>query len=174
MIQLVFAHNGTAFGSHNGMPWPHISQDFKNFKMWTSNTKMVMGAKTFMSLPGILPDRDHIVACDFGRIAPKTSKGEKAHRYVDINFIHDRLEEWAKDELETYSIIGGADLLKAALPYAKRICESQIVQLISTKEVTQRLDPKFLIECQTFGMIQDINFWNISPGIQLVETIRAL
>ncbi|AFL47685.1 dihydrofolate reductase [Acinetobacter phage ZZ1] len=173
MIQLVFAHCGTAFGSHDGMPWPHISQDFKNFKKWTTNTKLVMGAKTFMSLPGLLPDRDHIVACNFSRTAPKTKDGSKAYRYANIDHIYDRLEEWSKDELETYSIIGGAELLKIALPYANIVYESQLV-LKPTKEITQHLSKDFLIACQTFGMIQDINFWNISPGIQLVETIRSL
>ncbi|MEJ8474719.1 dihydrofolate reductase [Roseibium algae] len=53
------ARNGI-IGADNDMPW-HISSDLKHFKALTAGTPMIMGRRTFQSLPGILPGRPHIV-----------------------------------------------------------------------------------------------------------------
>ncbi|WP_271078991.1 dihydrofolate reductase [Aurantiacibacter sp. MUD61] len=42
------------------VPWA-ISEDLKRFKRLTMGKPMVMGRKTFESLPGLLPGRRHIV-----------------------------------------------------------------------------------------------------------------
>ena len=48
-------------GSDNTMPW-HIPEDFKFFKTYTSNKPVVMGRKTWESLPNKpLPNRRNIV-----------------------------------------------------------------------------------------------------------------
>jgi len=58
---LIVAHgkNGQ-IGLNNKMLW-HISEDFKKFKALTSGHTIIMGRKTFESLPGVLPNRKHIV-----------------------------------------------------------------------------------------------------------------
>ena len=58
---LVYARaaNGT-IGKDGGLPW-HIPADLKHFKEVTMGKPMIMGRKTFESLPGILPGRRHIV-----------------------------------------------------------------------------------------------------------------
>jgi dihydrofolate reductase len=53
------ARNGT-IGAGGQLPW-HIPADFKHFKALTIGKPMVMGRKTFESLPGLLPGRRHIV-----------------------------------------------------------------------------------------------------------------
>jgi len=47
-------------GSENDIPW-RLSNDLKWFKKNTLNKPMIMGRKTFQSLPGLLPNRTHIV-----------------------------------------------------------------------------------------------------------------
>ncbi len=42
------------------VPWA-ISEDLKRFKRLTTGKPMIMGRKTFESLPGLLPGRRHIV-----------------------------------------------------------------------------------------------------------------
>ncbi|WP_137680411.1 dihydrofolate reductase [Aurantiacibacter suaedae] len=42
------------------VPWA-ISEDLKRFKRHTMGMPMIMGRKTFESLPGVLPGRRHIV-----------------------------------------------------------------------------------------------------------------
>ena len=53
------ADNGV-IGKDGGMPW-HIRDDLKRFKRLTMGTPMIMGRRTFESLPGLLPGRRHIV-----------------------------------------------------------------------------------------------------------------
>jgi len=61
MIKLIVAAdlNG-AIGVRNKMPW-HLPADLANFKKLTLGKKIIMGRKTFESLPGMLPGREHIV-----------------------------------------------------------------------------------------------------------------
>lgn len=47
-------------GFDGGIPW-HLPDDFKHFKETTMGQPMIMGRKTFDSLPGVLPGRKHIV-----------------------------------------------------------------------------------------------------------------
>ena len=58
-IVLARAINGV-IGRDGGLPW-HIPGDLKRFKVLTMGSAMIMGRKTFDSLPGILPGRRHIV-----------------------------------------------------------------------------------------------------------------
>ena len=53
------AANGV-IGKDGKLPW-HIPADLKHFKRVTMGTPMVMGRRTFESLPGLLPGRRHIV-----------------------------------------------------------------------------------------------------------------
>ena len=47
-------------GKDNQLLW-HLPNDFKHFKAITSGHYVIMGRKTFESLPGILSNRTHIV-----------------------------------------------------------------------------------------------------------------
>src|SRR3954466_7606959 len=53
------AQNGV-IGRDGKLPW-HLPADLKRFKALTMGSVMVMGRKTFDSLPGVLPGRRHIV-----------------------------------------------------------------------------------------------------------------
>ena len=53
------AQNGV-IGRDGKLPW-HIPADLKRFKALTMGSVMVMGRKTFESLPGLLPGRRHVV-----------------------------------------------------------------------------------------------------------------
>ena len=56
-------------GVDGRIPW-HIPADFKHFKATTMGCPLVMGRKTFESLPGLLPGRPHIVISRRGFSAP--------------------------------------------------------------------------------------------------------
>ena len=58
-IVLARAINGV-IGKEGTLPW-HIPGDLRRFKALTMGSAMIMGRKTFDSLPGILPGRRHIV-----------------------------------------------------------------------------------------------------------------
>ena len=59
MLILARAANGT-IGFDGRMPW-HLPADLRRFKALTMGKPMIMGRKTFESLPGLLPGRRHIV-----------------------------------------------------------------------------------------------------------------
>jgi dihydrofolate reductase len=53
------AENGV-IGRDGTLPW-HIPTDLKRFKALTMGSAMLMGRRTFDSLPGLLPGRRHVV-----------------------------------------------------------------------------------------------------------------
>ena len=96
-------------GRDGTLPW-RISADLKRFKRVTMGTVMIMGRKTFDSLPGLLPGRRHIVLTrDRSWSAPGA---EVAHTV-------DEALELAGDG--PVSIIGGAEIFELFLPRANRL-----------------------------------------------------
>lgn len=102
------AANGV-IGADGGMPW-HIPADFRRVKQLTMGKPLVMGRKTFESLPGILPGRRHIVIT---RDAGWQADGaEVAHSLAAA------LTLAAAPHIV---IFGGAAIYALALPVATRI-----------------------------------------------------
>jgi dihydrofolate reductase len=59
-----------SIGDKGALPW-RLPADLKRFKALTMGKPMIMGRKTFTSLPGLLPGRRHIVLTrDHGWNAP--------------------------------------------------------------------------------------------------------
>lgn len=134
MLQLVFAYCETrnvkgeiemAFGLNDGLPWKHISQDFKNFKARTQDTILLMGAKTFQSLPKKLQGRHHVVLSDSKRPIVRAKNGESADHYVMPERVKSFLQ---RNSHEKISIIGGAGLIQQFAPIADRIVLTKIIK----------------------------------------------
>lgn len=107
-IVVARARNGT-IGKNNKLPW-HLSADLKRFKALTMSSAMVMGRKTFDSLPGLLPGRRHIVLTrDRGWSAP------------GAEVFHDEDEAVDAAGDSALSVIGGAEIFALFLPLATRI-----------------------------------------------------
>jgi dihydrofolate reductase len=103
------ADNGV-IGNKGALPW-HIPEDLKHFKQRTMGKPMVMGRKTFESLPGLLPGRRHIVVT---RDQSWQGKGaEIAHDADGAIAIAGDVPEIA--------VIGGAEIYRLFLPFARRI-----------------------------------------------------
>ncbi len=58
-IAAAVARNGV-IGANNGLPW-RLSSDMKRFKALTWGKPLVMGRKTYLSIPRALPGRETIV-----------------------------------------------------------------------------------------------------------------
>ncbi len=107
-LHLARADDGT-IGNGGTLPW-HLPADLKRFKAQTMGKPMIMGRKTFDSLPGLLPGRRHIVLTrDSGWSAPG------AEVVADFQAA---LELAAADDV---AIIGGAEIFALFLPMADRI-----------------------------------------------------
>lgn len=116
-ISVAVAKNNV-IGKDNKLLW-HISEDLKRFKRNTSNKKMIMGRKTFESLPGILPNREHIVVTRDEKFKVDSDKVTIVH---DLNSL---LERYSKYEDEIF-VIGGAEIYKQLLPYTQKIYLTKI------------------------------------------------
>jgi dihydrofolate reductase len=110
MITIVVARarNGV-IGRGGALPW-HIPADLKRFKALTMGSVMVMGRKTFESLPFLLPGRRHVVL---------TRDRDWKKEGAEIAHSLDDALELAKGE--RISIIGGAELFGLFLPIAGKI-----------------------------------------------------
>ncbi len=98
-------------GKDNDLVW-HLPLDFKRFKKLTSGHCIIMGRKTFESLPGILPKRKHIV------ITRQTNY--KAEGVVVVSSLEDAIE-LAKSEDESPFVIGGGEIYKQSIELADAI-----------------------------------------------------
>ena len=107
-IVVARAQNGV-IGRGGRLPW-HIPADLKRFKQLTMGTVMVMGRKTFDSLPGILPGRRHVIL---------TRNRDHCAPEVDCAHSVDHALELCGGE--PISVIGGADIFALFLPLADRI-----------------------------------------------------
>ena len=110
MITLVVARaiNGV-IGLEGGLPW-HLPADLKHFKRITMDTAMVMGRRTFESLPGLLPGRRHIVLTrdiDWKRPGAELAYG--------VEGVH------ALAAGQPISVIGGAEIFELFIDQAERI-----------------------------------------------------
>jgi dihydrofolate reductase len=102
------AQNGV-IGRGGTLPW-HLPTDLKRFKALTMGSVMVMGRKTFESLPKLLPGRRHIVVTR-----------NPAWRAEGVGVAHSIDDALALAGDERVSVIGGADIFAMFLPLADRI-----------------------------------------------------
>lgn len=110
MIQLVVARarNGV-IGRDGKLPW-HLPEDLKRFKRLTLGTAMVMGRKTFDSLPGLLPKRRHIVITR-----------DRKWQAEGAEIAYSLPEAFALAAPDDISIIGGAEIFGLGLAFAERV-----------------------------------------------------
>ena len=109
------ASNGV-IGKDGGLPW-HISADLKRFKALTMGTVLVMGRKTFDSLPKLLPGRRHIVIT---RDPLWRADG------VEVAGTPEQALDLAGGE--PVSVIGGAEIFRLFLPLAEGIELTEVLE----------------------------------------------
>lgn len=123
-IVLIYARaaNG-AIGNEGDLPW-RLPADLKRFKALTMGPRgtglpMVMGRKTFESLPGLLPGRRHIVLSRRDDL--------KADGVEMAGSVKEALALAAQgNDSGEIAIIGGAAIYDVFLPLAHRIELTQI------------------------------------------------
>ena len=109
-ITLVVARaQNSVIGRGGTLPW-HLPADLKRFKRLTMGTAMVMGRKTFDSLPGLLPGRRHLVL---------THDAAWDREVAEVARSVEQALELARGE--PLSVIGGAEIFGLFLPLADRI-----------------------------------------------------
>lgn len=119
MLSLIVAvAQNNVIGKDNKLIW-HISEDLKRFKEITSGKTIIMGRKTFESLPGVLPNRQHIIVTRDKNYKVNSDKVTIVH---DLNTLIDQYKN-CNDEV---FIIGGAEIYKQSLPHADKLYLTKI------------------------------------------------
>ncbi|NLM45977.1 MAG: dihydrofolate reductase [Firmicutes bacterium] len=111
---VVAVGRNSVMGKDNRLPW-HLPADVRHFKRVTmSGTQtMIMGRKTFLSLPRVLPGRKHIVLTRDRSFQVDHPQVTVVHDFADLLPL-------AADRDEYY-VIGGAEIFRLFFPYAPKI-----------------------------------------------------
>lgn len=100
-----------AIGKNNDLLC-HLPADLKRFKALTSGHTVIMGRRTFESLPnGALPNRDNIVI---------TSSAKEYPNVKTCSSVQAALNSVRADETEVF-VIGGASVYQEFLPLANKL-----------------------------------------------------
>ena len=108
ILFLARADNGV-IGDGDRIPW-RLPEDQRRFKSMTMGKPMIMGRKTFDSLPGLLPGRRHIVL---------TRDEEWEAEGAEV--AHDIDEALTLANAPHIAVIGGAEIYTLFLPRADTI-----------------------------------------------------
>ena len=101
-------------GKNNDLIW-HFKEDMQFFRSTTTGSTVVMGRKTFESLPKALPKRRNVVISKNSAFKPEGAEA--------VSSIESALELIGDDRA---FIIGGASIYKEFLPYAKELYLTEI------------------------------------------------
>jgi dihydrofolate reductase len=110
IIIIVAMARNRIIGKDGMMPW-HIPEELRLFKKATMGYPMIMGRKTFESLPGLLPGRRHIVLSRNKNYTPQG--GEYASSMTDALQLCKKAEK--------VFIIGGAEIFRQGFSVATSI-----------------------------------------------------
>lgn len=152
MIRAILAHDAYwGIGKNGGLPWPKNSDDLKWFKESTADSVVVMGRKTWESLPRRpLPGRENIV------ISSGVVEG------VDISIGGDPVDalDYIKEMFDDRDVwvIGGAQLLESCLPAIEELwlndvgCDYECDTFLPKREITKQFEPG-TVEIKPFGIV---------------------
>ena len=107
---IVAASENDIIGNNNKLIW-HLSKDLIRFKNLTKGHHVIMGRKTFESMPKALPNRTNVVIT--------RNKNYTAENITVVDSL-ERALKVCKDDPQPF-IIGGGEIYRIGLKYAKRI-----------------------------------------------------
>lgn len=139
MLSIIVAvGNDNAIGKDNNLLW-HIPEDLKRFKRITDGKTIIMGRKTFESLPRVLPNRFHVVL---------TRDESFKVEHEDVKVIHslEEIKTYINSEEEAF-IIGGGEIYKLLMPYAQKLYLTRVYKSY---------------DADTFFPNIDMNEWSVS------------
>ena len=135
VLVVAVSHNGV-IGRAGGLPW-HISSDLKRFKAITMGKPLIMGRKTWESLPRKpLPGRQNIVIT--------RQKNYQAEGAVVVPDTASALT--VAGEVEEICVIGGGEIFTNFLSLADRIYLTEVDLEVEGDTRFPRIDPNQWLE----------------------------
>jgi dihydrofolate reductase len=143
-LNLIYARaaNGV-IGRDNTLPW-HLPEDLAHFKRQTQGHPVIMGRKTWDSLPPRfrpLPGRTNIVLTRDATTAGQL-RAAGAHPCTDLAQALAHCQAMAPTPTEVW-VIGGAQVYAQALPLATRVVVTEIDQAFDGDAYAPVLGPEW-------------------------------
>lgn len=115
---IVAIANNDVIGKDNKLIW-HLSEDLKRFKEITMNKTIIMGRKTFESLPKVLPGRKHVI------ITNNKDYTVDSDQVIIKHSLEEVIDEYSNSEEEAF-VIGGGSIYNLLLPYCDKLYLTKI------------------------------------------------
>ena len=116
-------------GRKNQLIW-RLSKDLQFFKKTTMHHPILMGHKTFDSLPSLLPGRKHYVVTrqkslnfDDKKVVQKNT--DKSDQVEIINNLSEFIKQYENSAEEIF-VIGGGMIYQEMLPYCKKLYLTEV------------------------------------------------
>lgn len=103
-------------GKDNDLIW-HFKEDMQFFREHTLHKPIIMGRKTLESLPGLLPERQHIVLTSSQLDYPDS---------VLVMHSMEELLSYIQQQKEEFMVIGGASIYEQMLPYSDTMLLTEV------------------------------------------------
>lgn len=127
-VGIIFASDmNNGIGFEGGIPW-HIPEDLQHFKKITSNKPVVMGIKTYESLPASvrpLPNRINVVLTSRANTIALGPKNDPFPEGLIQCRSFDELKDLFPGDQRVW-VIGGEKVYNEAMPYADVIHHTQV------------------------------------------------
>lgn len=120
-------------GLNQALPW-HLPDDFAYFKQKTEHHLLIMGRQTFQSLPGVLPNRQHLViSSQLSQLQGANYMCSSIEQALEVAKAHKPANtEWVFG-------IGGERIFTELLPFADRLYLTEV----AAAPASDRFFPKF-------------------------------
>lgn len=149
MELIVAKNNQNAIGNNDDLMW-HISKDLQHFRQLTRNQIVVMGRKTYASLPnGPLKNRVNVIIT---RDPSKFNQDMKDVHFVTLEESLLLLTKLQKQHQQSIFIIGGSDIYKYFYPHC---CILHITEVDNDEEgdtyfpvSNEQIDKDYIITCK--------------------------
>jgi len=140
IVMVVARADNGVIGRDGGLPW-RLPDDLKRFKALTLGKPMVMGRRTFESLPGLLPGRRHIVLTR-----------NRSWRRDGAEVAGDVAEAVAlAGDVPELAVIGGAEIYALFMPHAHRIELTEVHRTVDGDTRMPPLGTGWRVESRTMG-----------------------
>lgn len=118
-------------GRDNQLPW-RMPADLAHFKRLTMGRPIIMGRRTWESLPGLLPHRTHVVVT--------RDRDYVADGACVVHSVDEAIE--LAGDVEQVFVVGGATLYEQTIPLASRMYLTRIHRQIDGDTRFPEFDPR--------------------------------
>ena len=162
MISIIVAvAENNIIGGDNKLLW-HIPEDLKRFKEITSGNTIIMGRKTFESLPGVLPNRKHIIITRDKNYSVDNPNLEVIHNLSEVINKYKNMPEMA-------FIIGGGEVYNQLIHSVDKIFLTKVYKSFNGDTTFPQIDfNEFNIEFESEILTCEKNGINY----QFIDLIR--